>query len=128
MWWMAMAAHWTTPAFNFAEPSANQAMLSTRACPGGGPQVAGRGRGGEHIPYQMLCSLWQVYHLLKGSTDPMGSWPGSVLDVPFPFDDGTLPACPILLVGFVRTRGRRVTSGLRVTRGGETVSVYWSLQ
>lgn len=38
----------------------------------------------------MLFSLWQVYHLLTESTAPLGSWPGSVLYIPFPCDDGTL--------------------------------------
>lgn len=109
MWQMAVAAQWTPPAFNFAEPSLNQAMPSARTSSRGSPQGV---RGGARASLTGHCACWQGGYLLMESTDPLGSWPGSVLDVPFPFDDGT---CPILLVRLVRTQARMVTSGLRVT-------------
>lgn len=57
-------------------------------------------------------SLWNVYlgvYLLMESTGPLGSQPLSVLDVPFPFDDGTLLGLSNFISGMVRTWLRLVS-------------------
>ena len=64
--------------------------------------------GGQGIIYLTLCSLWQGSHLLMYFTNTLGSKPGSILDIPFPFDYQT----PLGLYKFISSIGEKSSEDL----------------
>lgn len=99
MWWVAIAAQLTTSAFSFAELLVNQDMPSIRTSSSGGPKVA---QGGASTFSMVPCFLWHAH----GVHWSLGSWPGSILNVPFPCDDGTLLGLSSFISGICENLGK----------------------